>query len=170
VTPAHHDIIPLLDLLHEQGNVGGIILQIGVHGDQDLARCMVDACYHGRSLAMIAPELDHTDARINVRQGFTAHESIVRTAIVDEEDLEAPSHGLDGRNDGLVKRLYVVLFVVGGHNDRECRRTRSPLRNRTHGDFRRVLRRSRSAAQSGRRLVSGCACMASYLRDSCPQP
>ena len=43
VTPAHDDVVSLVHLLQELANIGGIVLQIAVHRDDDLTLGLFDA-------------------------------------------------------------------------------------------------------------------------------
>jgi len=61
VAPADHDIEALPDLFQEQGDVARVVLEIAVHGDDDLAAGVLDAGDHGRGLAVVLTEADHPE-------------------------------------------------------------------------------------------------------------
>src|SRR5215472_10904783 len=42
--PAAYDVVTLGDFFEEDRNVAGIVLQVSVHGDDEFAACMIEAC------------------------------------------------------------------------------------------------------------------------------
>jgi len=57
--PAIDEIVPLLQLRDQTRDVGGIVLQISVKGDDDLSPCVRNAGGEGSSLAEVAAQADH---------------------------------------------------------------------------------------------------------------
>ena len=62
--PAAHDVIALVDLLEEVGDVVRVILQVSVEENEDRAAAVIDARLHGGCLAEVAAEAHHTHPRI----------------------------------------------------------------------------------------------------------
>ena len=60
--PAADDVIALLDLGDEKRDVVGIVLQVGVQADDDVAAGVVEAGDQGRRLAEIFPQADDLDS------------------------------------------------------------------------------------------------------------
>ncbi len=64
LAPAADDVVPFVDLGHEQRDVVGIVLQIGVHGDDHFAARLVEAGREGRRLPEVAAQAHHLEACI----------------------------------------------------------------------------------------------------------
>ena len=56
--PGDNQIIAILELGQQLGQLGRVVLKVGIHGDDDISPCPGKAGRHGRHLAKIAPELD----------------------------------------------------------------------------------------------------------------
>ena len=62
--PARHHVVALGHLGEQLGDLGGLVLQVGVHGNHDLAATPLEGRDEPRRLAIVAPEPDHTHARV----------------------------------------------------------------------------------------------------------
>jgi hypothetical protein len=49
-------------------NIGGIVLTIGVHRDDHVARAVLEAGHQGGRLAIVAAKVDNLNARVATRQ------------------------------------------------------------------------------------------------------
>src|ERR1700686_3102956 len=65
LAPAADDVIALSNFFEEQRDVGGIVLQIAVHGDDVFAAGMVESGGQAGGLAEVAAELDYRNPAIN---------------------------------------------------------------------------------------------------------
>jgi len=113
---------PCLDRGHEPGDVGGLVLQVAVHRDDDASTGTDDAGVHRRVLAEIALERHDPYARIRGMQPLEDGEGAVRGAVVDEDQLRGDARRLEGRHDAVVERLDGGLLVQDGHHHRHLRR------------------------------------------------
>src|SRR5579863_835298 len=59
--PAADNVVTGRNLLQENWNIGGIMLQIAVHGDDVFPARVIKTRSQPRGLAEISPELDHRD-------------------------------------------------------------------------------------------------------------
>ena len=102
-------------------DVAGVVLQVAVHRDQDLAPSVLDAGRHGWRLAVIAPELHEAKPRVLPCDLDGDLESAVTAAVIDEYHLERDAQRLHCLDDGRVHASNIVLFVVEGDDDRQVR-------------------------------------------------
>src|SRR3954470_12059267 len=86
--PTGNQVGPLFEHLDDAGNFRGIILQIGIHGNDELSPATAEAFGKRRGLAAVAPELDALDARIFGGKGLDAGEGAVLATVIDDEDFE----------------------------------------------------------------------------------
>ena len=73
------------------GNVGGIVLQVAVGGDDVAAARVGEAGGEGGGLAEVAAEADHPQPRILRLQRRELRERVVGAAVVDGDDLVGPA-------------------------------------------------------------------------------
>src|SRR3989304_1118113 len=76
-----------MDLGNERGYIGRVVLEIGVHGDNDVAVGEVEPRAQGRRLAEVAPELDDPDVAARFLDFQELFEGAVDRAVVDEDYL-----------------------------------------------------------------------------------
>ena len=118
-----HDVATLLfECLDEQRDVLGLVLEIGVHQDQDVAARVVERGGDGRVLAEVSREADDPQSRVGRGLCLQPRQRTVATAIVHDhrlvvKPLERRSHAFDERIDG-------GFVVVDGYENRQvrCRR------------------------------------------------
>ena len=118
MAPTDDDVEAFVHLREQLLDVGRIVLQVTVHGNEDGAAGMLDAGSHGGSLPVIAAKLDHAHARIAARQSHGARERGVLAAVVHQNDLECNAQRLDGSDDGPVERVDVGLLIEQRNNHR----------------------------------------------------
>ena len=68
LAPAAGDIVALIDLLQQRGNVLGRMLQVAIHGDDDVALGFVEAGRKRRGLPEIAPQPDNLEVAVGLHQ------------------------------------------------------------------------------------------------------
>src|SRR5664279_6047642 len=65
LAPSANDVIPSTQLLEEERDVIGIVLQIAVHSQNELALTMIKPGRKRRGLPEIATQLDHNYAAVH---------------------------------------------------------------------------------------------------------
>ncbi len=55
--PAADDVVTLFELGEKVGDLVGVVLEVAVHGEDEVALRVVEACGEGRGLAEVAAEL-----------------------------------------------------------------------------------------------------------------
>ena len=76
----------------KRGNLVGVVLQVAVHGQDELARGVVEARRQRRGLAEVAAQLD--DQHTAVDRGNLLHQLVspVAGAVVHQHQLEVVAH------------------------------------------------------------------------------
>ena len=101
----------------EQRDVGGIVLQVAVHGDDVLSAGMVESGGEASGLAKITAQLDHGYAAVDGGNLAQQLESAVDRTVIDQHHLESLAarfhHGLQPR----VEVGDVLLLVVERNYD-----------------------------------------------------
>ena len=97
--PADDEVVALLQLGEHHRDVGRIVLQVAVHGDEEAAARELDPRGHRRGLAVVALEPQHPDAVVASDQVARARHRGVAAAVVHEQDLEGQAGGLERRDD-----------------------------------------------------------------------
>ena len=118
-SPAARDIEALVDFAQQGGNVFGRVLQVSVHGDDDVALRFVKACRERRGLAEIAPQANHFQARIGLYEIGQQLVTAVSRGIVDKENFVRPRQSEQHGRQPVVQRQNRAFFVMDGNNDRE---------------------------------------------------
>jgi hypothetical protein len=106
-----------VDRRDQLGQVGRLVLQVAVHGDDDLAAGSGDACVHRGMLAEVAFEGDDADAVVPVVQAGQDVERPVGRAVVHEDHLGGQACAVDGLDDAVVERLDRPFLVEHGDDD-----------------------------------------------------
>ena len=114
--PAADDVVALFEFGEEVGDFVGVVLEVAVHGEDDLALGVVEAGSEGGGLAEVAAELDDEDAAVYGGDLFEQAVGAVAGAVVDEDELEGFAdllhHGLEAVVEG-----GDVFFLVMEWND-----------------------------------------------------
>ena len=117
LAPAADDVVSVGQLLQELGDVVGVVLQVPVHGDDELTLGMVETGGQGGSLAEIAAQLHHYHPAVHGGDLFQQAEGGVAAAIVHEYQLKALAGGFHHSFQTVVKDGDVFLFVVERNHD-----------------------------------------------------
>ena len=117
LAPAADDVVAGGNLFQKQRDVGGIVLQIAIHGDDVLAPGMVETGGQSGGLAEVAAELDHRDAAIDGRDLAQHGESVVVRTVIDQHDFEGLARRLHHRFQAVVEIGDVLLLVVQRDDD-----------------------------------------------------
>ncbi len=89
-SPSAHDVVALVDAFEQAADVGGIVLQVAVHRNDDLALGEIEARHHRRGLAEVAAEVDHLDPRVPHGQLVQQLGRPIPRAVVDKHQLRLP--------------------------------------------------------------------------------
>lgn len=87
------DHVETVKMVEKPRDVGRIVLQIGVEGDDDAAGCRAEARGQGRRLARVVPQANDPHRRILDPEPAERFEAAVRAAIVDEDHLMGTTEG-----------------------------------------------------------------------------
>ena len=119
--PADDDIEPLLDLLDELVQIGRIVLEIRVHGDDDLALRALETGRQAHRLAEVRAQADTADARIFAVQLGDDLPGVVGAAVVDEDELVADAARLEAVAHPVRQLGQAFGLVEAGDDDRHER-------------------------------------------------
>src|SRR5262249_34655589 len=96
-----------------------VVLEVGVHGEDDVAVGRPEAGRQGRRLAEVPPEADAADPVAPPGQVGDDLPRPVGAAVVHEDDLQLEVGPLGHLDDLPVKGQEAVLLVVNGNDDRD---------------------------------------------------
>src|ERR1700722_7124630 len=65
LSPAADNVIAVGNLLEEHGNIGGIVLQVAIHGDNVIPTRMVEACSQSGSLPEVASQFHYRHSAVD---------------------------------------------------------------------------------------------------------
>ena len=88
--PAGYHVVPLLELGQEQGDVGGIILEIRIQGDDDLSPGGLDAAGQSRALAEIAAQNEPAQPGIALYRLAQYFRGTIGGTVIHDDDLHRP--------------------------------------------------------------------------------
>jgi hypothetical protein len=87
--------VVLLEHRQQAGDLLRVVLEVAVHGHDDLPAAVVEAGRQGRRLAEVAAQAHQLDARVALARPAPALGGGVGRAVVDEDDLEAPAEPVE---------------------------------------------------------------------------
>src|SRR5689334_8439864 len=112
------EIVAFLELRNEERDVTRVILQIAIHGHDDVAARTVEPRLHGLRLAVVARELEEHDARIGGSDRSCNLGGGVPASIIHKHEL--PRAVVDERiANGIDEWANALLLVVEWNDDRE---------------------------------------------------
>ncbi len=117
--PAVDDVVPLGEFFEEFGDFGGVVLQVGVHHEEDVAAGGAHAGGQRRRLAKVSSEANSRNAVIFSGQIANCLPTGVGGAIVDEDDFDVGDGGATRCRDLRVEFTKAVGFVEDGDDDGE---------------------------------------------------
>ena len=118
VAPAAHQVKTLVQLLQQQRDVGRIVLQVAIEGDDHLAAAGVKTGCHRRRLAVIAPQPHRHQLRHCRRQLAQQLGGAIPGAVIHQHQLEAQPQGAHVAEDALHQWRQTLLLVEQGHHHR----------------------------------------------------
>src|SRR5690606_12144172 len=99
-----HQVVPFPDALDQARDVAGVVLEVAVHADDDVAAGVVESGLHGGCLAVVAGEADQAHAGVLGGAARGDRGRGVGAAVVDEDQLPALDTGerlAHGGDEGL---------------------------------------------------------------------
>ena len=118
LAPAADDVgVFAFEEVEHCGDVGGVVLEVAVHGDDDAAAGEVEAGGEGGGLAEVAAKADEADLREARGCGAEGVPGAVGGAVIDEDGLGGAAEGGEGGVDGLAERGDGLDLVVEGDSD-----------------------------------------------------
>jgi hypothetical protein len=114
-----HDLVPLLPRLDDPPQVLRVVLEIGIHQDDRVARGVVDPCRQRGVLAEVPRQAERDDPRVLGAQLREPFEGEVRAAVVDEDELEVERQRVAEGRQLPVQGLEDRLFVEDRDDDRD---------------------------------------------------
>ena len=121
--PAADDVVAFLGLGDKGGDVGRIVLEVGVHGDDPLASRHPKARREGRRLAEITPKANHLQPRVFLVIPLEQLEAAVAAPVVDDDHLIRPTIGFEGLGQPVVEFRDGFFLVEQGNDDGQVRVT-----------------------------------------------
>ena len=116
---ARHEVVALVnDHAVEGGNLVGRVLQVGVHGDNHVALGLVEAAIEGRTLAVVASELDAVHVPVLACEPLDDLPGAVGGAVVDEDNFVGVAVGGHHAPYPGVEFGQGLVLIVERHNNR----------------------------------------------------
>ncbi len=94
------------------------MLEVTVHGEDEVSLGMIEACGEGGGLAEVATELDDEDAAVYGSDLLEESVGAIAGAVVDEDQLEGVTDLLHHGLEAVVEGGDIVFFVMEGYDDR----------------------------------------------------
>ena len=117
LAPATDDVVALFKLGEEVGDLVGIVLEIAVHGEDEVTLGVVEACGECGGLTEVAAELDDENAAIDGGDLFQQAVGAVAGSIVDEHQLKGFADLLHYGLQTVVECGDVFFFVMERNDD-----------------------------------------------------
>jgi hypothetical protein len=115
--PSRDKVVPFVEFRQQRRNGSGVILKIGVHGDDDLAPCIGDPYRESRRLAVVPVEPEGANLPVLSLERTNRIEGTVGAAVVDKDDFEGIAVRLHHRRNGFDKRSKALLLIVERNDD-----------------------------------------------------
>ena len=110
---------PSSSFASSRGISAGIVLQIAVDRDDDVALRLLEAGLQRGRLAEVAAQPDDADVVVRGVQPRERGEGAVRRAVVDEDDLPRRPERVERRAELVVQERDAPLLVVHGDDHRD---------------------------------------------------
>ena len=117
LAPAGHDVVAALQLGDHRRDVRGIVLQVAVHRDHDLATRLIEAGRKGCRLPIIAGEAHDPQVRVALAKLEGHPVRAIGRAVVNQDQLPRDVHRRGRRKDLLVQDGEALGLVVDRHHD-----------------------------------------------------
>src|SRR4029077_18481282 len=118
IAPSTNNVKALFQLFDESGNLFRIVLQISIHGDNDLAVSSVETGFQRGGLAEVPPQRDDAHTRIRSLNVRKDRHAAVCAPVVNEDDLIGLTKSLHYIRQQHVERQRAAFFVKNRYYDR----------------------------------------------------
>src|SRR5262249_40130961 len=116
-SPTGDNVVTLIEFFEQPRNICRIILQVGVHRDENVAPRIVDPGTHCRGLSVVASERNDSNAVIGLGYAPQSIKTSVAGAVVDIDDFKATAHLIKRSDQTRMKGPDVFLLVVHRQED-----------------------------------------------------
>ncbi len=110
-------VVTFFKLGEEVGHLVGVVLEIAVHCEDEVALGVVEAGGQGGGLAEVAAELDDENAAVDGGDLFQQAVGAVAGSIIDEDELEGFADLLHYGFEAVVEGGDVFFFVMERNDD-----------------------------------------------------
>ena len=117
LAPAADDVVALFEFGEEVGDLLGIVLEITIHGEDEVSLRVIEAGGESRGLTEVAAELDDENAAVDCGDLFKQAVGAIAGSIVDEDQFEGFADLLHYRFEAVVEGGDVFFFVMERNND-----------------------------------------------------
>ena len=117
LAPATDDVVAFFQFGEEVGDLVGVVLEIAVHGEDEVALGVVEAGGEGGGLAEVAAELDDENPTVDGGDFFKQAVGAVAGSIVDEDQFEGFADLLHYGFESVVEGGDVFFFVMERNDD-----------------------------------------------------
>ena len=124
------DVVALQGLAVKVGDLVGAVLQVAVHHHHPIAGAVMDAGGNRIMLAEIAGEVDGFDPAIERGHSADRLPGIVRTPVVDQNDLEGGHQGFQRGYQLAVEFGNAIATLIHGSDHRDLHPRPSPCAGR----------------------------------------
>ena len=145
----------------KSGNIGGVHLEVGIHGDDDLAAGELETGGFTGTFAGVDAVVNNSEPGTAAAERFESRQTGVGTGIVDADDFKGFTGLGQSGFELLHQRAQVILFVVDGDDDGNIQQlihdeklTGEIFFNGTHDPMNFLLRESRVHRQ-GEHMLAG---------------
>jgi len=121
LSPAVDHVVTLFELLHDEGNILRIILEIRVQGNNDFSPSIIKSGGNGSGLPEIANKLQDTNSWIQGSQALEFLGASIGASIVDEEDFATGFPGDQTLLETVVQGFESLEFIKNGNDDGELK-------------------------------------------------
>ena len=115
--PSADNVVPFFQLFQKQRDLARVVLQIAVHGEDELAFGVIEPGCQRRGLAEVAPQLHYEDAAVDGGNLFQQPAGAVVGAVIHKHQLEGIADMLHHLFQTVVERGDVLLFVMERNDD-----------------------------------------------------
>ena len=110
--PARDEVESLLELCEQAWDLGRIVLEIAVDGDDDVALRLLETSLECGRLAEVAPEPDDANVLVRGMEARERGEGAVGGAVVDEDDFPRLVELPERRRELVVQEGDAALLIV----------------------------------------------------------
>ena len=122
LAPSADHVVSLVQLGDEAWDVGRIVLEVAVGGDDDLAAGVVEAGGEGGGLPEVPAQSQHPHPRVHGLEREQPLQGRIGGSVVHENDLVGLAEGDEARRQLPVQIGQVLRLVVDGDHDGDPRR------------------------------------------------